>query len=180
MLLAPHTADLLHDPALTTPLRLAAGVVVCYALYAVFVGTANGARAFHKQALLDFLFSTLRASFVVCAAMLTHSALAALGGFVAAAATILVVAFFVVGVGAGVARSRFPPRSWSRFFRGVAIYLLIVNLLMFVDGFCSSGWWRSRQRRRAAESERGGQHPRRSLTARCRRWRAFPISSSWR
>jgi O-antigen/teichoic acid export membrane protein len=130
---APSIAWFLHDAELTPPLRLGAGVVVCYSLYAVFVGAANGARAFHKQAALDITFSTLRAAFVVGAALLTHSALMSIGGFVAAAGAILVVAFFVVGLGPQPNES-FPVKRLARFFGGVAVYLLIVNLLMFIDG----------------------------------------------
>jgi stage V sporulation protein B len=130
---APSIAWFLHDPSLTPDLRLAAGVILCYSFYAVFVGAANGARAFHKQAALDITFSTLRAALVVGAGVATHSALASLGGFVAAAATILVVAVIAVGVGAAPAEP-FPTRRLAQFFAGVAVYLLIVNLLMFVDG----------------------------------------------
>jgi stage V sporulation protein B len=97
------------------------------------VGAANGARAFHKQAALDATFSTLRATFVVGAAVVTHAVMAALGGFVAAAATILVVAYLVIGVGP-TAPARFATATLARFFAGVAFYLLIVNTLMFVDG----------------------------------------------
>ncbi len=135
-LAAPLIAWFEHDPSLTTPLRLVSGVVLSYSFYAVFVGAANGARQFHKQAALDIGFSTLRAAFVVGAAAVMHSALASVGGFVAAATTILIVAVVVVGpmVFRDQAAERFPMDKLVRFFIGVAIYLLIVNLLMFVDG----------------------------------------------
>jgi stage V sporulation protein B len=132
-LLAPVVASLLHDPALTPPVRLAAGVVLAYSFYAVFVGAANGARAFHKQAALDITFSTLRTSAVIAAALVTHSALVAVGGFVSAAATILIISTVVVGLPAATGE-RFPAQTLIRFFAGVAAYLMIVNLLMFVDG----------------------------------------------
>jgi O-antigen/teichoic acid export membrane protein len=132
-LAAPLIAGFLHDAGLPSHLRVASGVVLAYSFYAVFVGSANGARAFHKQAALDITFSTLRASFVVGAAVLTHSALAAVGGFVAAAVTIFVVSFLVIGLGPKPEES-FPTRTLLRFFIGVAVYLAIVNLLMFVDG----------------------------------------------
>jgi O-antigen/teichoic acid export membrane protein len=133
LLFAPVIAGFLHDPGLTPHLRLASGVIFCYSLYAVFVGAANGARAFHKQAALDVTFSTMRAGLVVGTAWMTHSALTAIGGFVGAAATILAIAFFVVGLGPKPAE-KFPVSTLARFFLGVAAYLLIVNLLMFVDG----------------------------------------------
>jgi stage V sporulation protein B len=110
-------------------------VVLAYAFYAVFVGAANGARAFQKQAALDMTFATLRAALVVGAALATRSALASVGGFVAAAVLILVISYFVVGLGdVGAGAAPFPAARLARFFIGVAIYLLIVNLLMFVDG----------------------------------------------
>jgi stage V sporulation protein B len=132
-LLAPAVAWFEHDTELTGALQLAAGVILAYGFYAVFVGAANGARAFHKQAVLDVTFSTLRATLVVGAALLTHSALAAIGGFVAAAGVILVVSILVVGLGPAPSETM-PVAPLLRFFAGVAIYLLIVNLLMFVDG----------------------------------------------
>ena len=78
-----------HDPTLTPYLQLATGVALAYAFYAVFVGAANGRKEFHKQAGLDMTYSTLRCLFVVGAAALTHSALAAVGGFVGAAFAVL-------------------------------------------------------------------------------------------
>jgi stage V sporulation protein B len=128
---APLVARAQADTGLVLPLRLAAGVALFYSFYAVFVGAANGARAFHKQAGLDATFSTLRAALVVAGAVVLHSTAGAVGGFVAAAAAILVVAMNVVGF--GEAGERVAPRALWRFFAGVALYLAIVNLLMFVD-----------------------------------------------
>jgi stage V sporulation protein B len=131
--LAPLISWFEHDASLTPPLQVASVVVLAYSFYAVFVGAANGARAFHKQAGLDIGYSTLRTTFVVGAAVVFHTALAAIGGFVTASAVILVIAVLVVGLG-GDARETFPSRRLLVFFSGVAVYLLIINLLMFVDG----------------------------------------------
>jgi stage V sporulation protein B len=131
--LAPLIAWFEHDRSLTPALQLAAGVILAYSFYAVFVGAANGAREFHKQAGLDVGYSTLRASLVVGAAVVFHSALASIGGFVCASVLILGIAYFVVGLG-GEPRGAFPARNLWTFFGGVAVYLLIINLLMFVDG----------------------------------------------
>jgi O-antigen/teichoic acid export membrane protein len=132
-LLAPLVAWFEHDPTLTPYLRLATGVTLAYAFYAVFIGAANGRKEFHKQAGLDVTYSTLRCILVVAAAAATHSAMAAIGGFVVAAAVVLVVAVFVVGFGEPTTES-FDMEQLVRFFSGVAFYLLIVNLLMFTDG----------------------------------------------
>ena len=43
-LAAPLIADFERDPSLTPYLRLAAGIVFFYAIYSVFVGSANGQR----------------------------------------------------------------------------------------------------------------------------------------
>jgi stage V sporulation protein B len=132
-LLAPLIAWFEHDPAIVGLLRLAAGVVLAYSFYAVFVGAANGARHFHKQAALDIGYATLRASLVVGGALLFHSALGAIAGFVTASASILLLASLFVGVGEKPAQP-FSSRELARFFAGLAAYLLIINLLMFVDG----------------------------------------------
>src|SRR6476659_3571606 len=50
LLAAPLVAWFEHDAQLTPALRLASGIVLAYSFYAVFVGAANGARQFHKQA----------------------------------------------------------------------------------------------------------------------------------
>jgi stage V sporulation protein B len=125
--------SLLHDPSLTPYLHLATGVALAYAFYAVFVGWANGRKEFQKQAGLDITYSTLRCLFIVGAAWLTHSTMAALGGFVAAAGLVLVIAMFVVGFGKPSTET-FDAKVLVRFFGGVAFYLFIVNLLMFTDG----------------------------------------------
>jgi stage V sporulation protein B len=132
-LFAPLIAWFEHDPTLVPYLRLATGVALAYAFYAVFVGWANGRKEFHKQAGLDITYSTLRCVFVVGAAAATHSAMAAVGGFVGAASLILIIAVFVVGFGEA-SKEPFEVKKLARFFGGVAFYLLIVNLLMFADG----------------------------------------------
>lgn len=129
---APLIARFVRDAEMVPYLRLAAGVVLCYAFYAIFVGAANGTRQFLKQAALDASFSTMRATLVVGAAVVFGSALASVGGFVIAAAVILVASVVVVGVGRRPDEP-FPVAKLARFFAGVATYLLIVNLLMFVD-----------------------------------------------
>jgi O-antigen/teichoic acid export membrane protein len=131
--LAPLVASFEHDPSLTPYLQLATVVALAYAFYAVFVGAANGRKEFQKQAGLDMTYSTLRCLFVVGAAAMTHSALAAVGGFGVAAVLVLILSIFVVGFGKPSTQP-FDAQVLVRFFGGVAFYLLIVNLLMFTDG----------------------------------------------
>lgn len=137
-LLAPLIGAFEHDRELVPHLRLAAGVVLCYSFYAVFVGAANGARDFQKQGGLDMIFSTLRAALVLTAAWRFHSTLAAVSGFVAAAAIILLLAALLVGLPQRVEGDRGPQISAAamlRFSGWLILYLGAINLLMFLDGF---------------------------------------------
>lgn len=135
-LAAPLVARFEHDLGLTTGLRLAAGVILAYSFYAVFVGACNGAREFHRQAGLDAAFTALKALLVCGGALIFSSVVAAVGGFVLAAASVLLVAILVVGV----RRRRESDASVStgdlwRFMAPVALYLFVSNLLMFIDGW---------------------------------------------
>ncbi len=132
--LAPLWAWLLHDMSKTGPLMLAGAIVAGYSFYAVLVGTANGRREFHKQAGLDVTFATLRALGILGLAMLGLGLYGAIGGWVAAVGIILTLATFVVGLpGKVAAADRVSVRPMLRFFAGVALYLVLLNLIMFVD-----------------------------------------------
>ncbi len=139
LVLAPIIANFEHDAELTAYLRLASGIVLCYSFYAVFVGAANGARQFHKQAGLDMAFSTLRALLVVGGAWIFHAILASVAGWVLAAAIILVVSIAVVGLpkkgAAAAAGNALSVGTMLRFSAWILVYLSAINLLMFVDGF---------------------------------------------
>lgn len=128
---APLSARFFHDPGKAGPLALAALIVAGYSLYAVFVGMANGLRWFHKQAGLDVTMATLRALGIVGLAAAGLGLYGAIGGWVAAVAVILVVAAAVVGLPVGGGYE--PARPLARFFAGVAVYLVILNLTMFAD-----------------------------------------------
>jgi stage V sporulation protein B len=130
-LAAPLVMRAEHAEALTPVMRLSTGVVACYALYALFVGAANGTREFHKQAGLDATFTTLRTVLVLGAAAALHTVAAAVGGFVTAAATVLVISVAVVGLRPAAGRTS--ALEMARFALPVALYLLVLNLLMFVD-----------------------------------------------
>lgn len=141
---APLIARFEHDGELTVHLRLGAGVILAYSFYAVFVGAANGARQFHKQAGLDMAFSATRVALVLGLARLTHATLPAVGGFVLAAAFILVVAVLVVGLprptpGTGPGNEDVPVATMRRYMSWLVLYLAATNVLMFVDG-----WWLKR------------------------------------
>ena len=138
-LAAPLVARFEHDAELIPHLRLATGVIVAYSFYAVFVGAANGARQFHKQAALDMTFSTLRTGLVLAAAMSFHATLPAVGAFVLAAGLIMVLSIGVIGMPKpgqsppGAMRQMFSYMGW------LMLYMAAINALMFLDG-----WWLKR------------------------------------
>jgi O-antigen/teichoic acid export membrane protein len=139
-LVAPLIAGFEHDEALVPHLRLASAIVLFYSFYAVFVGAANGSRQFHKQAGLDMTFATLRVGLVLLAAALWHATLPAVGGFVLAAAIILVLSATWVGLpkvkeGEGAV----PVSKMIGYIGWLIVYLSAINVLMFLDG-----WWLKR------------------------------------
>lgn len=132
-LAAPLVARFERDPSLTPYLRIAAIIVLCYAFYAVFVGSANGLRRFGLQAGLDATYATIRCALIVGLAALGFGVGGAVSGFAAASLVIIVVAAALLGVrdlrrGASAAEI-------ARFVLPVMGYLLMVNLAMFTDLF---------------------------------------------
>lgn len=138
-LCAPLIADFEHDPELAPQLRLASAVVLCYSFYAVFVGAANGARQFHKQAGLDMTFSTLRVGLVIGAAWVFHGTMAAISGFATAAALITVASILLVGLPRNLGGEPVPLGKMLRFSAWLVLYLGATNVLLFLDG-----WWLKR------------------------------------
>lgn len=131
MLSGPLAGDVVLDPALAPLLRIASIVVLCYALYAALVGSLNGRRLFQKQAGLDATFSTLRTTGILVAAGLGFGAVGAISGFAAAAAVILLVAFFAVGPGRSghaVAIER-----WLVFMAPLWLYQALLNGVLQID-----------------------------------------------
>jgi O-antigen/teichoic acid export membrane protein len=129
---APWIAAFYHDPAKTGPLTVAAAVAGLYAVYSVFVGSANGLRAFHKQGGLDVLSTTLRVSGIFGAAALGYGLHGVMGAWVGAATTILLVAVIWVGPPSSLRGGAVKPML--AFFAQVAVYLFLTNLLLLVDG----------------------------------------------
>jgi O-antigen/teichoic acid export membrane protein len=134
--LAPVVAHvMLRDPAKTEPLMLAGLIIGGYSFYAVFVGTANGLRQFHKQAGLDVSFATLRVAGLIGMAMAGFGVIGMIGGWVAAVGVILCASAMWIGMPRLPGKAeRLPVRPLVRFFASVAVYLTLFNALMFVDG----------------------------------------------
>lgn len=140
---APLLSHAVHDPSKTGPLMLASIIVAAYAFYCVFVGSANGTRAFHKQAILDMTFATLRVVGIVGAAAAGFGVYGAVGGWAAAACTILLIAAVWVGIprargearAASPAEGRSPLQQMAAYLGGIAVYLFLTNLLLSTDAF---------------------------------------------
>ena len=128
---SPVIAWALNDPSKTRPLMLAGFIIGGYSFYAVFVGTANGLRLFHKQAGLDITFATLRAAGLLGMAIAGMGVTGVVGGWVGAVGLILCAAMAWVGLPRNT--EKLPVRPMLVYFGKIAVYLLLFNGLMFVD-----------------------------------------------
>ncbi|MBV8762054.1 MAG: polysaccharide biosynthesis C-terminal domain-containing protein [Deltaproteobacteria bacterium] len=128
---SPVIAWALGDPSKTKPLMLAGFIIGGYSFYAVFIGTANGLRLFHKQAGLDITFATLRAAGLLGMAIAGMGVTGVVGGWVGAVGLILCAA--IAWVGLPRTSEKLPVRPMLVYFGKVAVYLLLFNGLMFVD-----------------------------------------------
>jgi len=145
---APLTARFFHDADKTGPIMVAAAIIAAYSFYAVFVGTANGRREFHKQAGLDVGFATLRVAGILGMAMAGFGLMGAIGGWAAAACAILLVSTAVVGLPRRAAADAGPSvslRPMVGFFVSVSVYLILLNFIMVADQLLlarlSAGWF---------------------------------------
>jgi stage V sporulation protein B len=130
--LSPWLAEsVLLDPLLTPLLRIAAIVLLSYALYAALVGMLNGQQRFAHQARLDMTYTTLRSAGMLGAAALGFGAAGAMSGFAGATIAVMTIAFVVVGLG-----TRGQTVDWKRWFQFMAplwLYQLALNLVLQVD-----------------------------------------------
>lgn len=125
-----------HAPHLAAPLRVLAGVLVAYGVYAALVGALNGIRAFGKQAALDATYSTLRCVLTVSMGVSLVGAFGAAAGFLAAAITIIPLAYlFTRGVRDDDATdgTRFETRAHLTFLAGLVAMQVFQALLLQVD-----------------------------------------------
>jgi stage V sporulation protein B len=136
---SPVIAWFQYDTSMIPSLMLAAAIVAGYAFYAVFIGTANGLRQFQKQAGLDILFATLRVGALIAMATIGAGVFGMIAGWVIAVGVILVAAAVWIGLpgrgaaGPAAGAEPVPVRPMARFLVGVAVYLILFNVLMFVD-----------------------------------------------
>jgi stage V sporulation protein B len=128
---APLLAGIGYSAELAPLLRVVALVPLFYALYAALIGSLNGQQLFHRQAMLDATFSTLRTIGILGAAGLGFGALGSVAGFTAAAGAILLVALGVVGVGAS--GPRLGLGTWFEFMLPVVLFQLALNGMLLLD-----------------------------------------------
>lgn len=137
-LLSPLIARWEKDPSLTGYYQLSSVIVFCYALYSVFVGSANGLKQFHKQAGLDVTFSTLRMALILIISSVTASVYGAVGGFAAASAMIVIVSAVWVGLprrDAAALPSSFGTTTLLKYTLQLYVYTFALNLMMRMDLF---------------------------------------------
>lgn len=102
---AGTVANAVEAPQAAVPLRIAAGVVLAYGVYAPLVGHLNGSKRFIDQAGLDIAYGVSRAALLVGGAWAAarlfgmSGATGAAAGFVTAAMLIIPVALWRSGVG---------------------------------------------------------------------------------
>lgn len=128
---APLLATILLDPLLTPLFRIAALIVMAYALYAAPIGYLNGLQNFLGQARFDIAYTTLRVGGMLGAAALGFGAAAVLGGFAGAALTVLLAAILIVGTGQRGERT--PWKGWLQFMAPLWLYQLCLNLILQID-----------------------------------------------
>jgi O-antigen/teichoic acid export membrane protein len=128
---APLIASFEAAPQYTSYFRIAALIPFIYAVYAVFVGSANGLRRFHVQASFDVGFSTAKTILLLACAFFWHVS-GAFIGFVAAAVVILIVASQVMRLPTAPGTS-FPLRTLGSYMGAVVAYGLLLNVALNYD-----------------------------------------------
>ncbi len=131
--LAPLWAYLLHDRSKIALFALSGAIAAGYSIYAVLVGSANGTRAFHKQAGLDMTFATLRTIALLGTAALGLGVYGAISGWIGAVVLIMLLAFAWIGPPRGAKAD--PVKPMMGYLGGLAAYLFVTNLFLFADAF---------------------------------------------
>jgi stage V sporulation protein B len=129
-------------PHVVPALKVFAGVLFVYGLYAPLIGVLNGSRRFFAQALFDMLSATLRTVALVGGGWLLATTLGgvlgAAVGFLVAAVTVFLAALFVVGWGrsqsaAGPAGLALTAKAHLLFVAPLFAGQVLLNLLFQAD-----------------------------------------------
>jgi O-antigen/teichoic acid export membrane protein len=127
---ATLVANTYRTPRLTAFVRIAALIPFIYAIYSVFVGSANGLRRFRTQATFDVTFSTMKTVLLLGLALVWGVG-GAFAGFVAAAAAIVVIAARAMRLPAG--GQHFAVRRFAGFMGAVVVYTALLNYIFNFD-----------------------------------------------
>lgn len=125
-----------RSPGLTNLMRLSAGVIVAYSCYAVFIGSFNGLRRFHRQALFDIAYSTLKTVLIIGFVLAGFEVLGAVIGFLIAAIVIALLSGVASRVPLG---EPFAARKYLGFAWVLILYTFVLNLVMMLDLYILSG-----------------------------------------
>ena len=132
---APLIARFEKAPDYVGYFRVAAAIPFLYAVYALFVGSANGLRRFRTQASFDVGFSTVKTILLLGLALIWHVT-GAFVGFALAAVVILVFAARTMGVPrrhAGGDETPFPASRLVGFMGAMVAYTFLLNIALNYD-----------------------------------------------
>ena len=128
--------DWLNSPDLARLMRLSAGIIAAYSLYAVFIGSFNGKRQFSRQALFDITYAAIKTGLIIGLAAAGFQVFGTVLGFFAASVLILIAAAVVSGPGR---EGGFPARRYLAFAITLILYTFFLNLVMSIDLFLLKG-----------------------------------------
>lgn len=127
----PLASRVMLDPLLAPMFRWSAVIVFSYAIYAALIGALNGRQNFAAQAKFDVAYTTLRSAGMLTAAALGFGAVGAFGGFALAAASVLIAAISVVGIGKAGGTAGL--RQWIALMAPLWLYQLCLNIVLQID-----------------------------------------------
>ena len=125
--------NIYNDPDLTGHFRWAAGILLAYSVYSVFIGYLNGSKQFSKQAGFDVTFATMKVGGMLGAALLGYGVGSLFQVWAIAAAAITLVAAVVVGFRKGESRRNLAPKVLLKAWWLIFAYTLVINLLLLID-----------------------------------------------
>ncbi len=129
-------ADILESPELAGLMRLSAGIIAAYSVYAVFIGSFNGKRQFNRQALFDIVYATIKTGLIVGLAAAGFQVMGTVAGFLVSSVIIMFIAAAVSGIGT---TGSFSEKKYLAFAATLIVYTFFLNLVMSVDLFLLKG-----------------------------------------
>ena len=146
-LAAPLISSFLQDPSLEPFFRLSSIIVFCYAFYGIYLGYINGRKFFVKQAIIDMVFTTIKASLMIGFAFMAVIYVkgfledssnielpvsATICGFILAAFIIVIISMIAFRSKSST-KGHFPVKKLLVFQGSIIIFTLIINMLLQAD-----------------------------------------------